>query len=345
MKKALPITTDTCLTSYSFFSNALSILEAGNASRRSRACIDKDETLAPASNSANEYLPMFCNNFTTLIFGAGRPYVNFIAGVPYGRSVRKHLKHKAVKLERKDPARFVKERINENRYITVTFNVEYLANICIDREWYHEYLIYGYDDEAQLFLAVGYDVDKSCHAFSFRKLEISYGDFLKSLPKRNMKNELLWIDPEISAEAINLRKIKRDVFLFAYDILPFIFNAKVYRDFAWVLRLRHGGKKQDANSLRASFDMQHFRVLTEHKALMLRMMTELVPGSKAAEEYKSIRNTASLMLMTALKYNMRKKNKAKAVDDIRAALKRLRKDEPLVFRAFYKELKAHEKAK
>ena len=141
-----------------------------------------------------------------------------------------------------------------------------------------------------------------------------------------------------------MRKIKRDVFLFAYNILPFIFNAKVYRDFSWVLRLRHGGKKQEPNDLRTSFDMHHFRVLTEHKFIILQMMNDLVPGSQAAEEYKAIQNTANLILMTALKYNMtRKKNKAKAVDDICAYLQKLRKEEPRIFRTFYKELKAHEK--
>ncbi|MDR1409868.1 MAG: hypothetical protein LBJ12_06350 [Oscillospiraceae bacterium] len=294
------------------------------------------DTLGILQGNGLDTRPVLYNNFTTLVFGTGRPYLIFLGGIPSGRCLKRQLRRTRTTVDPDNAIEFVKKQLDENRYVLMILNAKELSNVLFDREWFHDWVIFGYDDAKRVFSASGYDVDTKNHAFVHKSIEIGYDDFLCALSPKTVEPELIWIPTDAAPEGLNLRKIKRDVFLFGHNILPLVFNAKVYRAFAWLLRWKH--HKTDA-----PFDMHQFRVLLEHKTLMRQMMCDLVPKSQAAEQYKIVQSRTNAMLMTALKYNMTKKNKQKALDAICATLAWLRKEEPPIFRVFYRELRAHEK--
>lgn len=309
MQKMLPFVFNVRLKSYAFFSDYLGILE-GNG-------IDTKPTLY--------------NHFTTLIFGGRADFLNYLEGFPTGRKIRKRLKRKFVYRLPKDILTYVKTQIDNNNYVILVLNAKTLSSVTFDRDWYHEWFIHGYDDSTERFSAVGHDVDKSCHAFELKQIDIRYADLKQSLPPKTKRTELVWMPQNAMTEPLNLRKIKRDIFLYAYNLLPLIFNAAIYPKYSMLLRLWYGNNEEP-------FDLRGFKLLTEHKALMLQMMNDLVSNSQAAEQYKAIQAKTNAMLMTALKYNMTKKNKDRAIETICHILKQLRQNEPRVLRMFYREL-------
>lgn len=319
VKVVLPFTSDAILSAYPFFSNFFGILQGHTYNVKGVAY----------------------NNFILLGYALLLDYLFFTAGFPEGRKIRKYFCREKMQIQPDRVIEYLKDNLNLGKYAIIVLNAKHLSNVPFDREWYHDWMLYGYDDETESFSAFGTVVNTSCHAFVSRKIQISYDELRKALPSGNknthyhqqyMNNCFYWLPENFTLEPVNIRKIKRNVFFFSYNILPLCFNAKTYKKYALVLRFSHQKSEKQ-------FNLRPFKVLQEHKQLILQMMNDLVPNSAAAEEYQSIVKLANTIQVVALKYNMTKRSKQKAIDIMCDALYKLRAEEPAIMRQFYKELK------
>jgi hypothetical protein len=107
-----------------------------------------------------------------------------------------------------------------------TFKISFLAqegwqvdDFYFDRDWLHDWLIYGYDDETQTFSAAGHTIDTSCHAFQYTTIQIGYNELAKALAKKHEKvkhygkfsplnNRIYWLPENYTPENISGKKIK-----------------------------------------------------------------------------------------------------------------------------------------
>lgn len=279
------------------------------------------------------------NHFVPLSYTFWRNNLSFA----YSTHLKDSFQMKRIRKIPTNPLHFVQQCLRKNQYVNLVLNAKHISDLHFDRDWYHNWLIFGFDDEKALFHAVGFAVDVTCHAFTFQTIKIRYNELTQALPASRkesgysridmMNPHLCWLPKDFAPPKISMPLVRRQVFWYAYNLLPFLFNAHIYPLFAQKINKTYPNND-------TSFDLHPFRVLQEHKTLMREMMTDLVPESQAAEQYKTVQSRTNAMLMAALKYNMTKKNKLKALDAICETLAWLRKEEPPIFRAFYRELRA-----
>lgn len=308
MEKLLPLEEKPCLTSYFYYSYTLGILEGNGLSCKG----------------------VLFNHFTTLFFPLQLNCVIFLKGFPLGGRLRKSFYEEKINGLASGSITYVKRLIDENKYVIIYLNNKTITNVPSTRDWIHDWLLFGYNKNG--FHAAGYIFNPESRALTYKTIEIRYEDFLTSLANSPLLYQNRALSVRCTPESIRLRKIKRAIFIYAYNLLPLLFNAKIYRKYAFLFRLRY--HKNEKN-----IDLHSFKTFDEHKRLLQQMMHEFVPGSTAAQEFQSIVNLASTIQMTALKYNITKRNKQKAIDTICDALHKLRVEEPRIMRIFYRELK------
>ncbi|MDR0884459.1 MAG: hypothetical protein LBN05_07640 [Oscillospiraceae bacterium] len=240
-----------------------------------------------------------------------------------------------------DVVQRVRAGIQAGKYAVLVLNAKHITNVLFDREWYHDWLIYGFDDGNREFTAAGYVLDTSCHTFEYKTIQISYDDVAQAFPpastdfgykKNNMSHHFFWLPEHYTPPTLNVKKVKRDIFFYAHNALPKSFNACACAKYAVMFRREHIGTGE-------LFDLRPFRVLQEHKQLIIDMMCALVKESTAALEYQKLLNIVKAIQSCALKYNISRCNKQKTVENICIALQQISKDEPAIMRKFYRELK------
>ena len=148
-----------------------------------------------------------------------------------------------------------------------------------------------------------------------------------------MNNHLCWLPENFVPEKVDIKKLKHRVFRYAYNIIPLAYNARIYPKFASKFK-----KDYEGNDI--SFDLQGFKAFQEHKVLLLQIIKEFAPNSSVLQEFQSVINLVNAMQTVALKYNMTKRNKEKAIETICDALYKLRIEEPKIMKKFYRELKS-----
>ena len=271
------------------------------------------------------------NYYITLFYSVATNHLGYV----FGLRAKWLFKNRRFKVPRKNPFNYIERCINEEKYVTIMLNAKFLSNVTFDREWYHDWMIYGYDKEERMFEAVGFIVDTSCHAFNYETIQISYDDFLQALPPIGHKvryNFLSWLPKNFRMPEYNENLLRFELFLYTHNLLPFFFNAQIYLLFSKVFRYKNM-KNNDP------FDLRGFKVLCEHKRVIMSMMNDLALEGEAAKEFERIIRIANTIQTTALKYNVTKHNKQKAIDTICDALQKLRAEEPEIIRKFYLELK------
>jgi len=309
MQKELPFSLEVPLNSYTYYGYNLGIL------------------LSRGYNVKG----LLYNHFTTLVYGGRLDYLIFLEGFPGGGKVGKLFPSESIKDYTDDPIALFKGLLDKDKYIIIYLNHKMITNFSEQFDWFHEWLLFGYDENS--FTAAGYVDEFDKGALIYKVVKISFEDFIQSLPL-NRKNSkwTIKVPTDLSITPINLKKIKRDIFLYAYNLLPFIFNANIYRKYATVFRRKHSKGVGE-------FDLRPLKVLKEHKQLLLQMMIDLSPDGDAAREYKKIVTLANQILMIALKCNFAKHDQQKTIDSICNKLCKLREEEPKIMRLFYRELK------
>ncbi|MDR1464865.1 MAG: hypothetical protein LBJ11_06155 [Oscillospiraceae bacterium] len=304
----LPFDPNPSINVFSFWSNYLGILSGAGYDMRG----------------------VLYNNYITLIYAIAADHLGFIGGLRAKWSFR----HKIVFSPPKDPIRFMEQTLSEKKYITIMLNSLHLSSISSNHEGYHDWLIYGYDSEERKFYAAGYVLQSDYSVFTYETIQFSYEDFISALPPKGKKVRkilLSWLPSRYHVQKFSLIKLYINLIFYAYNVLPTLFNGRVYPVFIKRFECSHFGNDYP-------FDLRPLKVLIEHKKLLLRMMAELVPDGLAIVEFREILNLAEKVLMVALKYNITGKNKQQKTLAICNALREIRNREPRILRRFFHEL-------
>jgi len=299
MKKELPFISNPSMVSYPFYGCFLGILEACN--------IDAST--------------LMFNHYLTLFYGMQLHYLFIWGGFVAGGALRKLFCTEKVETLGDNPISFVKCCVDQNKYLTIVMNAKYIKPEYYTKDWLHEWMVYGYDDEANAFLVVGYARQSSdTTTIRFHEAQVSYENFVLALPSKKvatglnglmdkifhisvgfdyyMNSTLYWLSPQVKVEKINIPRIRRNIFLYAHNVLPFMFNARIY-----LIYIKHMKAHRDSSFC---FDLRSFRTLLEHKQIMLSLLQHLAPFEDFTKDYEEIFWAAKSILYIALKYNVAK---------------------------------------
>lgn len=187
--------------------------------------------------------------------------------------------------------------------------------------WEHAFFLYGYDDEKEAFMAMGY-IDSG----DFETYEIKYHDFYNAFVSRNSKY-------------LMLRYPNSD---FDFEYLPLIGAAELgwylnstYHDIRLDPRERYGISACEgfleyidemANTEGMRLDLRFSRFFMEHKAFMSKRLKYLYGAgfisSDVSAEYLGVEQAYHRAHMMFIKYNMtgKKDIAARVIEMLRAAL-------------------------
>jgi len=260
-------------------------------------------------------------------------------------SFRKMFEFEKISKRPSDMVEFVKKAINVDKYVTLVLNARKLSSLNYAHDRIHSWIIYGYDDDAMEFTAAGYKPEDNFvpmyESIKIKYLELDEAwSFPESINRRsrnyrktksyfNRDRFVSSLPSSFVPEQVNLKKLRIEIFLYANNFLPFIFNAKLYRIFIKKLKKKH---KKEPLSL---IDPRGIKVLQEHKKILLLIINRIAPTCPAAVEYNVIHHKMNLVLMLATKYNLKRIDKEGVLNKIINLLLWISENEPRILHNFY----------
>lgn len=250
MKKILPFSDKPFLNSYSFLSYFLGIFEGKGYNVR----------------------PFCYNNFISLIYARtfNERFIMFIKAFPEGGKLRKLFDLQPLKREQMTIDNLC-QFISEDKYVIVTLN--FRAIIKEEGCWYHDWLVYGFDDEQKLFKIIGFAPNEKNGVLKYEKHELPFEQFIKALPStkvktkaKYLKNCTISIKNDYEIENVNFKIIKRKLRMYLRTFSPFFLNIKIYEHYSKVL-LRIKNKAD-------YIDLRPLAVMRDHKYILLRLIQE-----------------------------------------------------------------------
>ncbi len=274
------------------------------------------------------------NNFMTLYFSPGAKQIGF-RNFKYMKTL---FKCDALIINYDNPIESIKKQIDNNKYVEIILNCLVLPFVKIEKYEYHDWLIYGYDDEAEQFLAAGYLTPPGQVFFKYNQIAISYNDFLNALPapdvktgfeKNQLYNHTFCLPENFKVEDIKPRKVIFNLISYITPLPPVFFNVSVYKRYVKFLN-------KNINSLKW-FDLRNLVNIIEHKKIIYAFICKRFPNDPIAQEFEAkILEKGNILLHLAIKYNLT--HKKSIINDVISLLNRLHKDEKTVLLFLLKKL-------
>lgn len=202
---------------------------------------------------------------------------------------------------------FMKKSINSNYYITGSYNEKYIRvkNAYNSYDYWHDYIIYGYDDKKKCFYSAGFTGDEKYKGF-----EIPYNDFLLSV--NNDSNKKIQFD----LYAFNKNApVKFNVIRITYLLRDYI-NSTTREGYRlngfYGMKANEKLKEFFKNNHNPTVDLRYSRAHLEHKFFIRLAIISLSEKKyisltkKQLELVESIYHKAKLIHMLGLKINMSK---------------------------------------
>lgn len=202
------------------------------------------------------------------------------------------------------------DMLDTGHYVYGRYNEYYIPNkLAYQKQYYiHDFLLYGYDRDKQLFYSAGYLQDGK-----FQSYTILFNDFWSSLESvTSEKLNFHFIKYKNGIEnSIDLRMICDDLFDYLHSInrRSIVNNDKVFGiECEWVLIYYFESllKQDDVRSI----DMRHVKLFVELKTLMSERIRYLEENdylkSGTSQEYIQIKKVQDLIFLLSLKYNQTK---------------------------------------
>ena len=298
------------MTSYPFYSDYLGVLNA----------------------YGHDVSNILFNNFMTLYYSPGAKQIGF-RNFKYMKTL---FKCEKLIINYDDPISSIKKQIDSNKDVEIILNCLVLPFVKTEKYEYHDWFIYGYDDENKHFLAAGYLTQPALVFFKYQQTTIAFDDFIKALPAPDIKtgfeknilyNHTFCLPENFKVEEINMRKVICNLFSYITPLPPIFFNVSVYKRYAKYLN-----KNIDALKW---FDLRNLVNITEHKKILYSFICKKLPNDPVAEEFKTkVLDKSNLLLHLAIKYNLT--HKKSIINDTVLLLNELHKNEKAVLSSFFK---------
>lgn len=164
MRKILPFSEKTFLNSYSFLAYFLGILEG----------------------SGYNVNPFCYNHFLYLIYARtfDERFIMFPRAFPEGGKLRKQFNMQKLKLEYVTVDNLCR-LLAESKYIILTLNFRVI--IKEEGSWYHDWLVYGFDSEKEVFKIIGFAPNARNGVLKYEKHELAFNQLITALPSEKIK--------------------------------------------------------------------------------------------------------------------------------------------------------------
>ena len=201
---------------------------------------------------------------------------------------------------------FAKKHIVKGYYISGYFNEKYISAKApyMKYDFYHDYLIYGFDDNNDCFLSVGYTSTGRYESFN-----IPYSEYFRSI--FNSSFEIYTLD--LLQFNVNY-EFKIDLNLVKNLLLDYIQSTTTHTELqSYKVYGVEACKSLIRNFQKATtIDLRATRVFWEHKKVMfdrLQLLSQIkVIDDKIVKQYENIKTTAEKVYLASIKYNMTKNN-------------------------------------
>lgn len=253
---------------------------------------------------------IYFNHFNELMYSLHHKELDFKNRL-YLQSKMNIKKFKALPSDTAIP--FIKEKLNEGFYVCIMLNGKNIAGY--EYEFYHDWMIYGYNDENSLFYVIGYTMFDKLN--KYETFQIHYSDLLASLPKKKdlrflrnnfMYNHLFKVSQNQALEDVNVREIyikmksklkKEESFLFkkfsVYNKL--IFQLKLFQKYPILIKFEKS---------RCPIDKRNFRVLYDYTRVNYKMFQAFCIGDKLLAEYGECVKIAARIFNLSVMYELEK---------------------------------------
>lgn len=300
------------MTSYPFFSDYLGVLNAHGYD---------------VSN-------ILFNNFLTLYFYPKDKQIGFRKF----KYVKRLFKCEKLKIDYKNPIKSICDLLDNNKYVEIILNCLCLPFVKTTKYEFHDWLIYGYDDENKHFLAAGYLTQPGQVFFKYHKITISYDDFAKALPapdiKTGFENNIMYnhtfsLRQNFSVERINYLKIAFRLLNYIIPFPPVFYNISVYKRYEKYIN-------KNIETLKW-FDLRNIVTINDHKKIIYSFACEYLKNDPIVDEIKTkILAQSDLLLHCAIKYNLT--HKKSILYDVLSIFKQLSQNEKNIFASLIKKI-------
>lgn len=214
---------------------------------------------------------------------------------------------------RRNIENIIKE-IDEGNYVIIVLNEKYIDNKktpSVDN-YYHDWIIYGYDSIEKFFYCAGYFGEKMRFR-QYNKLKIKFSDIQKSLDK-SKPNHFWFTVNNTHTTRINhlpnkfqgdltkehIKYMNPPLFKVYYNRPIINLDINALRKFRkMIIKKITNWEKLKKKRIR----LQSFRIIYEH-FYVLEMMSEFFIRNECIKEiYKKITNKAHMLFVIAIKYN------------------------------------------
>ena len=282
VKRVLPFTLDVPLKAFSHYSVYLAILKMHDIN----------------------ITTLLLNHFITFHFCHLDGFISYLEE----RRLRSLFSRNRFPSDIEDPKRFLKKAIDEELYLFVDLDYAHISTLPFRFHYVHEFLVYGYDDESEVFFASGHILDKKQGMYKLEEITISYSDLILSYQsackykKGKHLNYTIRMKKRSIKDRLNVNKIRRDLFLYSYSILPYIFvysfnrlSHKMHRRY-FIKRTKDG---------KGFINPVFLKVIQERTTLFKMLVEKLSIKNELADECFNLYNSATIALMLAAKYNVK----------------------------------------
>jgi len=295
--------------------------------------------------------PILLNHFIHIYYQFPLPMIDYTECLCRLSSTRKLFCCERIPKYLDNPIKYIKSSIDARKYLVTLFNRKYLPPFHSYVDWFHEYMVIGYDDEKETFFLAGYwgkILEGELQTYSVK--EFKYTDIAKAMACRGQKtlgknyvrdleyrfHYRCWLPKNYQVEEINIKKLKFAVFLYANKILPWSFNSRLYSFF------RFGSHWLKKEGEVMTYNHRLLKEIEEHAKLMQLLIETYSPaGSAFSKEYTSVTQKAELMLVLWTKSYIQQSNFERTttkIDNLLLEIKRLEED---IMKRFYKEVMRH----
>lgn len=320
----LPIEVNPFIKTYPYFAIYLGALEAGG----------------------NITEGIYFNHFNELTYSMHHKELNFKNRL-YLQSIMNIRKFKALTSD--NALHFVKQKISEGLYVCIYLNGENIVGC--KGKYYHDWMIYGYDNNMRVLYLIGYTSFKKIN--TYETFKISYDDFLLSLPEKKderflrhnfMYNHTFKVPENYMSEEIDLQRIYKKLRKEIRNSSPLIRAFSVYNKFLFQLKLFHKYPKlKKFEKFRCPMDKRNFRILYDYTKINYMIFDKFCTDKRLVNEYNKCVKTSEVIFYLSVMYeeeeNEVKKNmKFKKIYE---KLKILQNDEIVLIKKILLNLKSN----
>ena len=210
---------------------------------------------------------------------------------------------------------FLKKQIDKGKYIYIVLNERFIRNSDIKRDnnYYHDWLIYGYNEYKSIFNCVGYS-GKDINFRIYQKVEIYYSDVVDSVKNvddnffktRGLNNHLIYLNKNWCEPEISLEKLKEKLNIYLGNKREFfVHKIKQTYNIKAINKFHINFKKQYINSRKKkTIRLINIRIIYEHKSTLLIALKRITNNHFDILDYQQIVDSYYLCLLLATKYNL-----------------------------------------